>query len=427
MPEMKFDTIEDVKIPQAFTYICSASGFNDVNLIPLYHFAKGRIKKLVIQVGVTDVNAPNANEAAHANRPASWLISFANHKFGLQQEDIHLVAGGPDEISVWQDGVTWAEQFDLPILANLQGGTTQMSIGASEALMRSNNDFMRLFIGKAPAVTLAAVLIGNRQEIVAIPLTDETEWVPLDVALDARDLERVLPSDPDKEQVLGENAELAKNMLGRFCRVNPHKEFGRRRGGLIALNREIAKFEKMNQEQQRSTPLDLGDKTKITDALGETICQHALWSNGQLTTKAQRGFFSGDWFEQAMFDLIKEKFPPSKDFELWLNVHIGRMGVAQPDPMNEIDIFIKKRNILNLLEVKTAATPATIKESIDKLSSVRSAIASNLARAWLCVPMYSDTPFGAEEISGRAAKKGVTLLMGPNAVGDLLKEIARLP
>jgi hypothetical protein len=419
---MKFNSIEDIKIPDAFTYLCSATGYNDVNLIPLYHFATGRIKKLVIQVGIQDPEKKQSDIVlANASRPASWLLKFVIKEFGIAPTDIELIPGHPDDIACWETGITWAEQFDLPILANLQGGTTQMSIGASEALMRSHCEVMRLFVGKAAAVTLASVVIGDNQKIVALPVTKESKWIPVEVMLDARDCEIAPPKDHNKAPYLMKHAIVAKQMLQRFCPVEPSDPLlDKRREKLNELKSAIK-----NHDGQSA--LDLSRRTSFIEMLGEDICASAPWKEGRLD-KPQRDFFSGDWFEQAIFDLINKHCPSSADFEYRLNVSIRQTEKNKQPTMNEVDIFVKKRNILNLLEVKTAAGPEFIVSSIDRLSGVKHALTSPLAKAWLCVPLYVGTPeVSADEMTSRAEKKGVTLLTGKNAVARLLGEIKRLP
>jgi Domain of unknown function (DUF1887) len=425
MPEMKFDTIADTKIPEAFTYLCNATGYNDANLVPIFQFGHIGLKKFIIQVGTTDAFKPNSNDIAQANAPATWLMEYAISKLGISSDDVCFIYGNADELAPWKASVELAEKFGLPVLANLQGGTTQMSLGTSDALLASKLDFMRLFIGKAPALTRAAVLIGNSREMVTLPIRDAaSSFIPLDTILDLRALKRVEGSDRHITGFLAKHSVLADHMMQFFCSETTHKKADERLATLRRLNGVIEVHGK------NSSDLVLTDDVYLPSGLSKVIKESEVWNNGILRSRQQRQFFGGAWLERAIYNRVANKFGPDHRFQILLNVSIAKKTETNARPKNndnEIDLFLQKGNVLHLIEVKTSSSQRNINKSISKLAGVRNAVTSYLATSWLCVPAYSleDDKDKAKMIA-LAKSKGVTLLMGPSAVNDLMDQIGAL-
>lgn len=423
---MKFASIKDIKIPDAFTYLCSATGYNDANLVPIFQFGHSGLKKFIIQVGTTHAYTPNANDQSQANAPATWLMEYAISRLGLSKDDVRFIYGNADELAPWKQSVELAEKYGLPVLANLQGGTTQMSLGTSDALLLSKLDVMRLFIGKAPALTRASVIIGNSREMVTLPIRPETNsFIPLDTVLDIRALKRVEGSDRHISGFLGKYSSLADHMMQFFCSDTAHKDAGKRLTTLRQLNAAIEAHGK------KSSPLILTGETHVLAGLSKLIKESAAWDDGVLKTYQQRQFFGGAWLERAIYNRVANKFGTDYRFKILLNVFIAKKVDANPQTNNndnEIDLFLQKGNTLHLIEVKTSSSQKNINKSVDKLAGVRNAATSYLATAWLCVPAYwIDDEKAKAKVIALAKSKGVTLLMGPTAVNELLAQIEALP
>lgn len=416
MPAIIFPTEADVAIPDSFVMMCNATGYAPANMMPIYHLGKQRIKKLVINCGVLDRKNPSPQEMNSAVVPARRLKAFALETLKLKESDILIVDGDPDAFLGWERGVTWATSHGLPILANFQGGTTQMSMGAEHALQASDANWMRLFVSKYPASVRIPVLVGNNFTEILFYDDDVEERVPLDILLTSLGYRL-------KSQETGHGGGVSDQANRLYERFIASKGVQRtdRNAALGAIN-------SLNRETQ--SPANLSPSNRELVARWYERASHAVpWNNGVFTTQAQRKFFYGGWLERAIFDQIELILKDDPNFTVSLNFEIC-FG-DNPKTSNEVDILIRHRDVFHLVEVKTSRTVNYLVEAADKLVGLNRILCGAPSRSWLCAPFvhFGDTADDAKvraDITARLNAKGVTLLVGDGAVDQLHREIAEL-
>lgn len=417
MPEITFANGDDIAIPDEFVLICNATGYGPINMMPIYHLGKSRIKKLVINCGVFDRRNPTSQETQSAVLPAERLVKFAIATLGLRDKiDIHVVDGDPDEFLCWDRGVQWAAIHGLPILCNFQGGTTQMSMGTAHALQASSANWMRILVSKYPASVRIPVMVGNQFEEIYLLDEDIEERVPLDLLLGSQGYELI-------RQETGHGGAIshqANRFYARFV-TNISGQTRSRRDAMRAMN-------SLNRKTQ--SPVDLMPKEQALVAEWYSADDNPIpWNRGYFKTSAQRKFFYGGWLERAIFDQIQLLTADKPNFTISMNFEF-RLEKSH-SPANEVDILIRQRDVFHLLEVKSSTSPDYLMAAADKLIGINRIIGGRPSRAWLCAPFvnFGDDANGRhvrDEFTNRLEKKGITLLVGDEAVNTLHNEIAKL-
>lgn len=416
MPEITFKEDSDFAIPDEFVLICNASSYGPINMMPIYHLGKGKIKKLVINCGVDIRINPTPQELHAAIIPARRLEAFALKTLKLQKSDILVVDNDPDAFLGWERGVAWAAAHNLPILCNFQGGTTQMSMGTLHALEASDANWMRLFVSKYPASVRIPVMAGGAYGEIAWPDDWVEERVPLDILLAS------LGYDLKQQETEhgGGISDQASRLYERFV-----TKVGRNQ---IDRNAALKAMNSLKRETQSPRDLSLQDRTLVAQWYGRS--DHAIpWNNGHFTTIQQRDFYYGGWLERAIFDQVKLLLKHDPNFTVSLNFEVCVEG--KPQTANEVDILIRHRDVFHLVEVKSSRTASYLNTAADKLIGINRILGGRPSRSWLCAPFVhfgdqSEHVAAQAEFTQRLDKKGITLLAGDGAVDQLHQQISEL-
>jgi Domain of unknown function (DUF1887) len=416
MPAITFTIEDDVALPEAFVLICNASGYGPINMMPIYHLGKERIKKLVINCGIYDRSNPTQQESNSAVVPARRLKAFALQTLKLKNEDIMIVDNDPDAFLGWESGIAWAASHRLPILANFQGGTTQMSMGCEHALQASNANWMRLFVSKYPASVRIPVLVGN--DFTEILWDDELveERVPLDILLTSLGYQLKNHTTGDGGDVTHQANRLYDRFITKVGKNRPER------------NTVLATMNNSNRDNQSLASQSPSTRALLSAWYGRN--DHAIpWANGVFTNKAQQEFFYGGWLERAIFDQIRVTLEDDPNFSISLNFEVSLEGKTAT--ANEIDILIRHRDVFHLVEVKTSRTTDYLNAAADKMIGINRILCGAPSRSWLIAPFahFGDQPDQIalkNEFIQRLNQKGITVLMGDGAVEQLHREIGEL-
>lgn len=425
MAEISFDSEREFSLPDRYVLICNASGAPNANLAPIYQLGKERIAAIAINCGVADRRQPTEQEQRSAIDPASWLADFARDRLGLSQESIRIFDGDADNFCEWasigkNSAVGWAHQFGLPVLANFQGGTTQMSMGLAQALIDSDLDWMRLFLGKFPALAHISVRIGGeiRDWINGTPV----ENVPLDILLEARGYERFDdPQTKARSKFAVDHGREAARLMQRF-KAGHYVSKDERRSWLAALsgvNRACS------DDKGRQYPFNIADSNGSVASHYEEPLGAAFWAGGNVHSDEHRHFLAGGWLEQGLFDKISRRVADRRGWRVEANLSIRR--TSGTSAVNEIDIVLMQDEMLHLIEVKSGRDLSDLQEWGDKLVKLNRILAGRPARSWIVAPSaWIESEAERLERTERLAKSGVTLLLGDRAIKALLKEIDQL-
>lgn len=424
MAEIVFADADQFAVPDRFVMICNASGVPNANLAPIYHLGRERIAALAINCGVMDHDNPTIEERQNAVEPAEWLKAFACRELGLGIDCVRLFEGDPDGIADWartdaDSAVGWATEFGLPVVANLQGGTTQMSVGLAQALSDSGADWMRCFLGKRPPLTYLPLRIGG--EMTDLLVTSPAEIAPLDVLLDARGYVRF---DDEKsrqrKRYMLDHAPAARKVLTQFLSAYMKQET---RWPLMDARSALARqLEDRNEDAGYPYRLRVQEDWDVPfrNVLGEE-----LWNDGLIESDAQRNFLAGGWLEQAIAERIEGWLSRQSGWRVDTGLAFRRKDGF--DAMNEVDIVVGQQELCHLIEVKSGRYMDDIREWGDKLVKLNRILAGRPGKSWIVAPFgWIDNDAFRDEQVQRLAKSGVRVLMGPTALEDLRCEIEAL-
>ena len=168
-----------------FVYVCSATGQSIVNLIPIFHLGKSRVKAIIILVG--DENHSHASEQA-STKPAKWLADFALAYLKLDESKIKLLPGNSETfVGQWPKLLETAQEFGLTLVANLTGGTKPMALAIDRTLMAIKEPYLAVTVDKSPALCRLSALLNNTEADHLI--TKIVEPVPLEVLVLSKEYE----------------------------------------------------------------------------------------------------------------------------------------------------------------------------------------------------------------------------------------------
>ncbi|MEN9854895.1 MAG: hypothetical protein RLZZ157_21 [Pseudomonadota bacterium] len=430
MPEIEFKSIEDIQVPAEYVYLCNATRSANVNLIPIYHFGKKKMKAIVIQCGIANSAAISQFEQNEAIKPTKSLAKVAHKKLGLPKESIVEIQSSSARLSGWEAGIEWAKKTfpALPIVANLQGGTKEMALGTLAALNASaDTNWMLVFVDKVSGLPRLVARVGNSTQERAIALEEVSEWVPPVEFGMARGFQvtpnRSAPADEKFYDVWAN--EIWKRMIGAAEQ--------QRNNILLAFNAACSRATKKAFDLPEELPVPRPSTLTISrDAIADLFGVSEagaldLWNNGQLGNEKSkvRIFLTGGWLERVVAHQVRAHLDGAKiqTIALLPNAKVSIDGVAGIS--HEIDLLVVDRDTLNLVEVKTSVTTKQASQYGQSLAAKKTALDGNLSHAWLVAPfLWSADQNELPKLEKRLSALGVTLLSGNDAITRLATSIA---
>jgi hypothetical protein len=410
----EFDQIEN------FALICSATGAAQVNLIPLYHLGKARIRCVALLHGHSG-KASDQLTALQANWPSSWLENFARDPegLGLSDECIKIIHGNAESVfGQWSDAVNWARNSGLPVLCNLSGGTAQMTAAILLELQEKQVPCFYLTIDKVHSRTRITGRIGNSMQERVLADDEICSFVPWKVLTASKHLKSARTPRKIKELKFQQSNSLQAAQIWRTI----HKERARGIAALKLLGARVF-------NTPRGNPVDAADSeiSRIFDQGWEH------WNRGILTPLVA-DFCNGGWLEQYVADEVAKIGLDDEifDFAAGLEFADERRIRGSDDPLllGEFDVVVLEGDQPHLVEVKavtSAGKEAKVQAWLDKLSAWRPVLGGPPTRAWIVSPFLSfPNDQAKKEFLGRAREAGISLYRGADAVKQLCDDLKGL-
>lgn len=410
----EFDRVEE------FSLVCSATGAAQVNLIPLYHLGKERIRRIVLLHGHNG-RSDDQLTALQADWPSSWLEDFARDPEGLGLPDdcIKVVHGSAESVfGQWSDAVVWAKDAGLPVLCNLSGGTAQMTAAILLELQEKQVPSFFLTIDKAHSRTRVTGRIGNAMQERVLTDSAIRSFVPWNVLTASKHLKSArTPRKVEELEFQNGNSLHAARIWSAI-----HQDRDR---GIAALKKLGARV----FTTPKGHPVDAADPdiSRIFDQGWEH------WNAGALSPLAA-DFCNGGWLEQYVSDEVA-KIGLDKDifaFAAGLEFADERRIRGSDDPLllGEFDLVVLEGDQPHLVEVKAvtwAGKEAKVQTWLDKLSAWRPVLGGPPTRAWIVSPFLSfPNDQAKKEFLGRAREAGISLYRGVDAVKQLCADLQGL-
>ena len=419
---LRFDPIEGFQAPDQFVYLCNATGFAPNNYAPIFHLGKQRVKKVVICCGAPERSTDSLDQK-HALGPATSLGLKLPGLLGIAKRDILTLYGDPDRTSTWLGKGGQIKTFagDLPILANLQGGTTQMSLGINDALRLSGLAWARVTVTKPPIRTVVGALFGNAVEDRIIPLANVAEHVPQNLLFELRGLGFDHEDARAKRAAYAELDGLADSVWTKLNR--PDLTASQARQKLAAFNGTVFRNDEKDIEKNGLDLMNVPRDQKDMLARLFEFDQHP----GSVTDKRLNpghfaSFVTGGWLEQATLNELRRKFAKRTDISFTLNVPLR--GISKTDDEGEADILIKHGDCLHVVEVKTTATIKQLRSKHrNQAANNRKMVGGEMARSWLVMPFLKSEGAAFADLQSSCRLSEVTLIAGLGALKTLVDQV----
>lgn len=421
---MQFESIEEFGLPEAYVYLCNATAYAPNNYAPVYQLGKERIRKIVICCGAPE-GSTDAGDLKHAIEPAENLRSSLAYRLDLDDEqDILILHGDPDRPGDWMKICDKIKQFapDLPVVANLQGGTTQMSLGINDALNASSLVWLRVTVTKPPIRTAVTALFGNSHGEKIVSLGDAVEQIPQDLLFASRGLQHEPKGVAGLRSWYDENADLADRI---WQRVSQSHRWART---LALWNKAIFHADSRAIERTGLDLTSLGLSDSQLSQIGrlfeaEKFPEQAV--DGRITPGFFGPFVTGGWLEQAVCNHLRRHFKGKRNFAFTLGVPLRRLGMGEDE--GEIDVLVQHGDNLHVIEVKTSATGKQVRaRHRNQTSNNRQLVGGEMARAWLVMPMLDERHAYLDALKKSCALSQVELIVGVGAMKKLAAQIEQL-
>lgn len=399
-----------------FTLICSATGASQVNLIPIYHLGRQRIKGLVIQTGSSGGRQSDA-DIIQGNIPREWLAWFAGEELGLPPDRIHVVAGNSDRIAdQWAQSASKALEWGLPVLYNVSGGTAQMTAATMRALDAQSVPYTIVSLDKSPSRVRLSGLIGNRFCDRAIKGAAISSRVPPQVLMDSKGLKMLRSAAKQEEVEYFQGLAREAERIWDAYWANPNHG----RAALQQIGRAI-------QDKTFSlSTLEPGKFGKIT-ALFDS--ESPEWNGGDLKGQAIK-FYGGGWLEQYIYS---KAMPAArgKAIEFFPGIEICALG---DPPRGEMDLLVLEGDVPHIVEVKAQMSAndrgdpgAKVQAWIDRLAALRQALGGMPSKAWIVAPFLEFTSnASASDFAHRAEDAQLRIYTGSDAARRLYADLKAL-
>lgn len=293
---------------------------------------------------------------------------------------------------------------DEAFTVNLTGGTKMMAIGVYNFFIRRNSRMYYMAIGKNTVVQVHPEVSKKEQ-----PLNYRTS---LKEYLDAYQVQVEAQSWQNK------NTLFQPSLLTQKCYQSNNRS-GRFRAGWKPLrDREIQRALK----NIGYIPLASSGFERIKENLERL--DYTTQVPGQLSQQESE-YFSGQWLEEYMYFLLKEKLSLSDD-NIGLNIKINEDGSRRLQAGNEFDILFVKDNRLYVIECKTGVAGFSVKPFNDyayKLAALRNFFGLGVK---LCLFIQQPTPENKEDFYEKRSSLLNIHTYDGNALNDMDEFIQQL-
>jgi hypothetical protein len=414
---MQIGSWEEFDQIQEFTLICSATGASQVNLLPIFHIGKHRIKQLIVLHGRSGNYSEDVN-LVQADQFVTWMDKFAldPNGLGLPKKAYHPLWGSADRVfGEWMGAIAQAKRAGLPILCNFTSGTAQMTAALMRGLEGERLPYFAITLDKAPSRVRITGLLNNALAERVLDRPHLHSFVPLVTLIQSKNLE-IFESDKGKKKAdfYLQNAEAARGIWERFC-----EDPVTFRPIVAAVNGALSNQVIVNLKQR-------GGQT--FQQMERLFGGSKAWNDGQINGNAV-AFFAGGWLEQYVHDRCAEAIAGCEDLQVISGLEINH---PKHPPRGETDVVLMERDIPHLIEVKTTFRPddserhSKVQPWIDRLSTLRQTLAGVPGRAWIIAPMLDLSAQERDDYVRRAADLQLRLYTGVKAIDQLCENIAEI-
>lgn len=416
--------------PENILYVCAATGYGPANLVPIYALGRRRIKHLVILRAVADPDNPNETERREAIATAERLQLFGFDELRLDHDHITVLDGDPDSILGWapaaQRIAAISAEGNLHLIINLTGGPKQLALGLEHHLRSTAKPYTRLFYSKYPAAPLFLFPSGN--ELVEGSIEQPEERAPLELLVEAARM-AVCRDDAGTQEFkerMSAQPDDVRAILPRL--VFPQRGQLHLRPGVVAV---VGQMNRAALEHHLGAlAVGRGEGWRQVRDLLDPNGVLGISNAGLAETDGAVRFVKGGWFEALVWHELRaalQRFGDNADVRLSVSLRSAR-AVEETD---EVDILVRLGDQLHLVEAKTWTTTAgedgeRLGSAIKKLAGLRRTLGGTACRAWLVAPFLSFSAVAQEEWNNRAGDAGVTLLVGPGALQDLVLDVTQM-
>ncbi len=415
---IRYDRIDDFRVPEAFVYLCCATGFAPNNYAPVFHLGKGRVKKVVICCGAAP-ESHDPSDQKHAIKPARALqkmLAAQLNPTSTSAVDIQLFYGDPNRPSDWLRLGAFVKAFadGLPVIANLQGGTAQMSLGIDRALETAKLDWLMVTVTKPPIQTAVTALFGNRIDEKFIPLNEVAENIPRELLFSVRGLEPDTIEAKNQRTYYEQRTDLATRIWDKMA-------------GSEQARRALAQLNTANYDESSSNaPLNLAALNLAETALRLIADIFELEAdNLQIVNRHLSSFLTGGWLEQAALNHLTRHFVKRRDVTFTLNVPLCKIGGR--DLEGEVDILVQHGENFHVVELKTSAGAKQLRaKHRNQTANNRNMVGGEMARAWLVMPFLTGDGEYVRQLKASCNLSQVSLIAGLGAFDQLARQIEAL-
>jgi len=413
--------------PESLLYVCAATRYGPVNMLPVYHLGKNRVKHMAILRGVH--GADDTGQEDEAIRPASRLEDFAFGEIGVPLDSITMHDGDPDSMLAWYDAAraisAMAREKNLAIILNMAGGTKQTASGMMHFLREQALNVDLVFIAKYPAAPTFVSLQGN--ELVEGQLAAMAERVPTWLIIAACGVEQSTLTTEDESAstyFAAREAEVREISRRAFVSNRGRMVFGPgSRQAVAALNLANGRYH--HGEFMDVPEADIAIINAFLDPAGAL----QLFNGTAIQGLAAIRFANNGWLEYYIYLALRDAFQGNPAVELMHSVPYDLPRAAKRS--GEIDVLLRIGDQLHLVEVKGQTSinqqfEDRFANQLGKLQNLKRLFGGSPARAWFVAPFLTFAPNNQQEWQNRATDAGVKVLTGPAAVMDLVDEVRTL-
>jgi len=422
-------------VPDRFVYVCIATKFGDVNVVPLLHLGVERAAEIVILCGSASMELSKGPAFTDAIAPAHRLRQFFANK--LPGIPVIIDNQNPERFEAWKPVAERLAKRSDPIVLNVAGGRRTVSLAVSSYLRGAGADFREVLTTQNPVETL--VVCAEEGSV-------HTHKLPRTAGLSIEDhfLLAGYRRKPKRTDLL--MAEFAKQNAGKANRIGNSLLVRRgpgwdwRPAARKALGATMAAYSKVegvcsdriweidnrNDRSRLKQPIGLGRApeggAELFDAEGE--CQ--VFNGAAFRGLCEALYAGGRWLEDFIHGLLQEALR-DKLVEGAVLMFAGEtIAAAESDQaLHEADIAIWKSDQLHLVEVKCYTSKKGLIKSIGDLERFKAKLATGPSNAWIVAPFVAENEVSDARERGTAG--GITVLAGPNAVSRLIQQVKQLP
>jgi hypothetical protein len=431
------------------TYICSATRYQLVNLIPLIQIGLDAVQRIIVLIG--SHNPPRSADRYNAIDPAARLIGVVKELAYTREIDLPIdqYEAAPEEPQQWHNvAFTIArKQGQGRYVFNVTGGMAAMQFGALSGLAEAQRqmagvDVRGILLSAAPARVVQIYPIFTRQpEYVSL-----LGGFSLQNYLDLHGYVEIDPHQRAEAEAAAsqpENVRLTRELFNLLTNCSVAEA----RGRLSAMHRLAGRCDKIYQEPKHEIgPNDPLEVTKVQIGSEEWVeASWALYTNIAKQTDTENfyvtrcdgtvlkfqnhnavKYFAGRWFEEVAFIEARETLGEDLQNIVSYGVRITLKGGGDLE-VGDLDVAILIGGQLHVVECKAGSfgrqeqrddTEGIGRSTIKKMASIkRNLVGPYGTAALLCLqnPTNQRTRF-VESLRAECEQEGVELWIGPDGL-----------